>query len=811
IETTNTNNHTDTVWIDDVTVTGEVVENVVATPVFTPDDRYVLGSKKVAISCATPDSQIRYTLDGSTPSPASSLYSTPITINLGETLCARAWVDGYVVSNVNSVTYAAFNNPPTIQSAEGDVVVDGDLSEWRGSEFVALDKTYSGSSPITQAGYAVRWDGTANQFYVAVKVNDPDRIFLDMYDKWNTQDGVEIYVHTTGGEPYAYEDTQSTAQQYVVGLKANRTGNPANDLWKTFAGDNPISGELAGQIGFQAAGVVEVDGQGNPTGWLFYEAAVKAYEYLDLTGGESIVSPLSAGDIVGVDVVICDKHASGFGMKSENTLLTKHDDWRSIGVHKLAPDWIDASTFGFESDDATFALQAAIDSGAKTVFVPDMGSDWIVRPIMLNSNNQEIVFEEGVVVCAKEGAFLRSTDCLFKAVAKQDLKLTGYGATLKMRKNDYLSSPYEDGEWRMGVGLWSCGNVTISGLTIKDTGGDGVYMGIWANEQNFCNDIVIRDVTLDNNYRQGISVISAERLLVENCVIRNTNGHSPQAGIDFEPNYDTQRLVDCVVRGTIIEGNAGDGILFSLNQMSSTNRNNATVTIEKCSLIGNGNHGLYLKNSLPGLAVRDSLFVGNDRYGVYQTIFMSPSPNIRYSAFWNNGSGAAGGSASLGTGCLTTVGPIFASADPLSEQYRYLALTCPAAITAGASDGSYMGARPKVSASRVPGDANEDGKVDVGDLGILAANYGMSEGATWQQGDFNEDGKVDVGDLGILAANYGSSGSSFEADYAKVFGTAVENEESAEDDFSSSICSGFGLPMIAGFILAGLMLVRLEE
>jgi len=703
----------------------------------------------------------------------------------------------------------------TIQSDDGSVSVDGDLSEWRGSEFVALDKTYSGASPITDAAYAVRWDGSTNQFYVAVKVNDPTHVLLDMYDEWNTQDGVEIYVHTTGGEPYAYEDTQSTAQQYVIGLKANQTGNPANDLWKTFAGDHPISDQLAGQIGFQAAGVVEVDGLGNPTGWVFYEAAVRAYDYLDLTGSGSIISPLSAGNIVGVDVVVCDKHAAGFGMKSENTLLTKHNDWRSIGVHKLAPDWIDASTFGFESDDATFALQAAIDSGAKTVFVPNMGSDWIVRPIMLNSNHQEIVFEEGVVVCAKAGEFLRNTDCLFKAVAKQDLKLTGYGATLKMRKNDYLSSPYEEGEWRMGVGLWSCGNVTISGLTIRDTGGDGVYLGMWANEQNFCNDIVIRDVTFDNNYRQGISVISAERLLVENCIIRNTSGHSPQAGIDFEPNYDTQKLVDCVVRGTIIEGNSGNGILFSLTQMSSTNRNNATVTIEKCSLIGNGERGLSLNLPMPGLTVGDSLFVSNGDYGVYQTIFLSPSPNIRYSAFWDNGSGAVGGSASLGTGCLTTVEPIFASADPLNENYRYLSLNCPVAITQGASDGGPIGARPVV---RLPGDANDDSKVNVVDLGILATNYGrnlQAEGVDpslwWGLADFNNDGKVDVVDLGILATNYNSSGSSFEADNAKIFGTTAVAEEDGKEDSVSSLCSGLGLPMIAGLILMGLMLVKLED
>jgi hypothetical protein len=52
-----------------------------------------------------------------------------------------------------------------------------------------------------------------------------------------------------------------------------------------------------------------------------------------------------------------------------------------------------------------------------------------------------------------------------------------------------------------------------------------------------------------------------------------------------------------------------------------------------------------------------------------------------------------------------------------------------------------------------PGDANWDGIVDVGDLGILAANYGSS-GKKWQEGDFNADGVVDVGDLGILASHY---------------------------------------------------------
>ncbi len=57
----------------------------------------------------------------------------------------------------------------------------------------------------------------------------------------------------------------------------------------------------------------------------------------------------------------------------------------------------------------------------------------------------------------------------------------------------------------------------------------------------------------------------------------------------------------------------------------------------------------------------------------------------------------------------------------------------------------------------IPGDANLSGGVDVGDLGIMASNYGLSE-KTWAEGDFNGDGVIDVGDLGILSSNYGVGG-----------------------------------------------------
>jgi autotransporter-associated beta strand protein len=51
------------------------------------------------------------------------------------------------------------------------------------------------------------------------------------------------------------------------------------------------------------------------------------------------------------------------------------------------------------------------------------------------------------------------------------------------------------------------------------------------------------------------------------------------------------------------------------------------------------------------------------------------------------------------------------------------------------------------------GDANLDGKVDIGDLGLLAGAWQQS-GKTWFDGDFTYNGIVDIGDLGLLAGNW---------------------------------------------------------
>ena len=248
-----------------------------------------------------------------------------------------------------------------------------------------------------------------------------------------------------------------------------------------------------------------------------------------------------------------------------------------------------AAWWPYVPEDATDAIQAAIDSGAKAVVIPYVGRPWIVRPIRLRGN-LELTFEPGVVVLAKEGEFRGKGDSLFTASDATDITIRGYGATLRMRKKDYQNPPYEKAEWRMGLDFTGCERIRVEGLRIESTGGDGIYIGATKNKP-YCKDVVIRDVTCHDNHRQGISVITAENLLIENCTLTGTGGTAPEAGIDFEPNNSNERLVNCVMRNCYVEGNAGDGILLYLRPLSKETQP-VSIVVENCLIRGGGHAGI---------------------------------------------------------------------------------------------------------------------------------------------------------------------------------------------------------------------------
>ena len=123
----------------------------VATPKFGPDGGTYTSVQNVTISCATPEATIRYTIDGSDPTPSSSLYSSPIPISAPTTiLMARAWKTGWEPSAIRSAQY-------TINIARGGLTVTIAPPEAAsaGAKWRRVDTTVWNASGATEAGLPV--------------------------------------------------------------------------------------------------------------------------------------------------------------------------------------------------------------------------------------------------------------------------------------------------------------------------------------------------------------------------------------------------------------------------------------------------------------------------------------------------------------------------------------------------------------------------------------------------------------------------------------------------------------------------------
>lgn len=330
-----------------------------------------------------------------------------------------------------------------------------------------------------------------------------------------------------------------------------------------------------------------------------------------------------------------------------STLHVQAEDPNLLQVNPQAITAIESGTcdtasvawWGFEPEDATTCIQSAIDSKASKLVVPYMGMPWIVRPVKLRSN-LEICFEPGVVVLAKKDEFKGKGDSLFTAVNCENISLTGYGARLCMNKADYQSDAYEKAEWRMCLDIMGCSNIRIEGLSLEESGGDGIYLGA-TEKQPWCANVTIRDVVCLNHHRQGISVISAVNLLIENCTLTGTSGTAPKAGIDLEPNRDNEKMVNVVVRNCTMGENDGAGILVYLKPMRSTTEP-VSILFENCHVRSGRDQGIAVgaigdDGPCGWIEFRNCTVENTDNGGTYVYDKSATAAEVRFvNCKWNN-------------------------------------------------------------------------------------------------------------------------------------------------------------------------------
>ena len=260
---------------------------------------------------------------------------------------------------------------------------------------------------------------------------------------------------------------------------------------------------------------------------------------------------------------------------------------RMITTGKNFPERVKVSErFGFDPSDSTKYLQAALDSGLPEIVIDAKGSPWITRPLFAKSS-QRIVFEKGTVLLAKRGEFRERHDSLLTVLDCRNVEIVGNGAVLRMWREDYAHGKdrkgrdYRRGEWRHALVIKGSQNVSVDGLVLEESGGDGIYI---AETKELSRDVTIRNCVCDRNHRQGLSIASGENILIENCVFKNTRGTPPEDGVDIEPNRASGHCVNIVLRNCLSENNWGKG--FEAAMTKSRTETQVSIRFENCRSVG---------------------------------------------------------------------------------------------------------------------------------------------------------------------------------------------------------------------------------
>lgn len=286
----------------------------------------------------------------------------------------------------------------------------------------------------------------------------------------------------------------------------------------------------------------------------------------------------------------CSKQEMGI---TDNDEIT-NDAFLRDAASKTRQPVVNVKDFGAKGDgttDDTKAFQHLIDSlaatGGGTVFVP--------------TGNYAIDAKVSIYLKSRVDLMMQDTLTLLSAIPNNsqsykiisitdatDVRVTG-GKIVGERYQHTIADPNHPGEWGMGIGIYSSKKVQIDNMVIVDCWGDGIYINSNGESAEPCKFIVINKVISRNNRRQGMSILKSNFVRVKNSKFLYTNGTSPQAGIDIEPNTGTARKITIV--NSECAYNAGHGIMTWVNSVPTIITD---VRIQNNEIHNNGRYGVSL-------------------------------------------------------------------------------------------------------------------------------------------------------------------------------------------------------------------------
>lgn len=274
--------------------------------------------------------------------------------------------------------------------------------------------------------------------------------------------------------------------------------------------------------------------------------------------------------------------------------------WQRANAAEINVRWFGARGDGTTDDTAKInaAIGIAAALGTSEVLVPP--GVYMIEPVKAH-------------IVMKSNVSLRlSTDTILMAIANDSqLYSVIYAYDVKNIKisggtiiGDRTTHSGSGGEWGYGIALHGVANAEIADVEVKDFWGDGIIITDLDDKGTSpCTDIHVRRVYSHNNRRQGLSAIHWIGGSITDSFFANTNGTSPQFGIDFEPDkVPIQQVSGILVRNNLLLHNAGGGI----GLVQNTVRNNI---FSKNVIFGDAKFGMIFINAAKDNKFQDNIII----------------------------------------------------------------------------------------------------------------------------------------------------------------------------------------------------------
>ena len=137
-----------------------ISNNAVATPVFLPPGGIFTGAVVVSLSCATPDAEIRCTVDGSDPDESSAPYTEPLLLVSSAHLKARAFKAGRTPSMTAEAVFTREDNLLRNAGFEQQGSSTNNALYWVANEPDLHGETWGSALRVSWRSRSDDWQGT---------------------------------------------------------------------------------------------------------------------------------------------------------------------------------------------------------------------------------------------------------------------------------------------------------------------------------------------------------------------------------------------------------------------------------------------------------------------------------------------------------------------------------------------------------------------------------------------------------------------------------------------------------------------------